>query len=301
MHKFVLIFVLIMTILSAMGWGVYYLIIHNSNGSLMVDGTKRRYILHQPESYDPSTPTPLVISLHGFADWPNRHMRMTEWNELADEEGFIVVYPMGTGLPLRWRMMEFDGVTPVFENVIFIEALIQQLETQFNIDSSRIYLNGFSNGGGMTFMLACSLPERFAAIGSIAGAYFYPRSVCDPGPQKPMIVFHGTDDEVVPFDGGEYSRYGYPFPVIPDLMESIAVHNNCTDIRDEAVSENVMLHSYSGCESGMKLEFYTILGGGHSWPGGRPLPKMIVGETNQEVNATRLMWEFFQRYPEVDR
>lgn len=279
----------------SIGW----LVIHHSNGSLISQGVKRKFILHVPVAYDPSIPTPLVISMHGFGDWPAHQMHMSGWNNLADEEGFIVVYPMGTRFPMRWQLYDFKNPAgnPTAD-IHFISDLIKYLEQAYNIDPAQIYANGLSNGGGMAQALSCTLSNQIAAVGSVSGAYFYPLETCRPTRPVPMIAFHGTADTIVPYQGGPSERFPLPFPCIPEFMKNLAQHNGCTAIPiEKTVSLNVHSISYTDCTNNADVIFYTIEGGGHSWPGGKAMPRMIVGETNMEINTTRLMWEFFQAHP----
>ena len=162
-------------LLLALAWALT----NKANGEIVSGGEKRAYLLHVPASYNPATPVPLVISIHGFAEWPAHQAQISRWNELADQHGFIVVYPSGTGFPLRWRAGCGAPSDPM-EDVTFIADLIDKLEKGYTIDKNRIYANGLSNGGGMSFMLACKLAGRIAAIGGVAGAYLFPMSACQP-------------------------------------------------------------------------------------------------------------------------
>jgi polyhydroxybutyrate depolymerase len=276
------------------GW----LVIHRFNGNLISHGVKRRYILHVPASYDPSTPAPLVISMHGFGDWPAHQMQMSGWNDLADEECFIVVYPMGTRFPLRWKLYDFENPAgnPTAD-IHFISDLVNHLEQQYNIDPLRIYANGLSNGGGMAQALSCALSERIAAVGCVSGAYVYPLNACQSTRPVPVIAFHGTADAIVPYQGGPSERFPLPFPCIPEFMEKLAQRNGCTATPiEQTISPNVHSISYTGCNANADVVFYSIQGGGHSWPGGKAMPRTIVGETNHEINATRLIWDFFKEH-----
>ena len=134
-----------------------FMISNRTNGSLTSTGEQRRYLLYVPDSYDPSTPTPLVISIHGFAEWPAHQQQISHWNDLADEHGVLMVYPMGTSFPLRWRA---NGDAGLMQDVTFISDLIDYLEGEYNVDPARIYANGLSNGGGMSFALSCKLSEN---------------------------------------------------------------------------------------------------------------------------------------------
>ena len=275
---------------------VVFRILDRTNGTLISSGEKRSYLLYVPESYDPSKPAPLVVTIHGFAQWPAHQMRTSRWNELADEYGFIVVYPSGTRFPKRWRTRSIPGSElDVVKDVTFISDLIDQLETEYNIDPSRIYVNGLSNGGGMSFLLACELSNRIAAVGTVAGAFSVSWELCKPSRPVPIMVFHGTGDRIVPFQGGSY-RGGYALPSIPDWVETLAKRYGCTDEPGKiAAPGKVSGVHYKGCSA--DVIFYTIRDGGHSWPGGRPIPAWIVGATNMDIDATRLLWEFFQQHP----
>ena len=276
---------------------VAYLILDRTNGAIVSAGEKRYYLLYVPESYDPSKPTPLVISIHGFSEWPAHQAQMTHWNDLAEEYGFIVVYPSGTKFPKRWRARVEPG-SDSMPDVTFISDLIDKLEGEYNIDPARIYANGLSNGGGMSVLLSCELSDRIAAIGTVAGAYSFPWSECPASRPVPTIVFHGTADPIVPYLGGPSHDPNDPLPSIPDWVETLAQRNGCSGAPIEIPAHGeVSGIRYSNCTQNANVIFYTIAGGGHSWPGGEPLPKWLVGHTTKDIDATRVMWEFFQEHP----
>lgn len=279
--------------------GLLLPLVNRTNGTLVSQGRKRSYLLYVPETYNPATPTPLVISLHGFAEWPAHQMQIGHWNDLAKQHGFIVVYPCGTEIPLRWRIYGFSGSdTELMEDVTFISDLIDKLETEYNLDPARIYVNGLSNGGGMAITLSCKLPERIAAVGSVAGAYPFSVSECQPSRPVPTILFHGTGDPIVPYLGGQASASGASMPSIPDWVADLARYNGCVN---EPIKLPVIgaVHGiqFTDCVQNSEVVFYTIEGGGHSWPGGGSLPKIIVGNTNRDIDATEMMWEFFCQHP----
>jgi polyhydroxybutyrate depolymerase len=278
---------------------VAYWLSDRTNGSLVSSGVKRKYLLYVPKSYDPTTPAALVISIHGFADWPAHQMQQSSWNEMAEQYGFIVVYPSGLGLPKRWRIGGIPNrPSDPRPEVAFISDLIDKLVGQYNIDPSRIYANGFSNGGGMSFVLACQLAERIAAIGSVAGAYLYPWEECQPARPVPAIVFHGTADPIVPYQGGPSRSFNLPFPSIPEWVEAQARRYGCTSAPQALPPQGqVKGFQYSDCATGAEVVFYSIAGGGHAWPGGDPLPRFIVGHTSADIDATQSMWAFFERHP----
>ena len=271
-------------------------IFRRSNGSMISEGTKRKYLLYVPASYNPEKPTPLVISLHGFKDYPTRQMRKSGWNILAEEKGFIVVYPLGSGTPPAWQLYNYKDPTanPTMD-ILFISNLIDHLAERYNVDPTRIYANGLSNGGGMSYALACVLSERIAAVGSVVGAYFYPLEACQPTRPVPLIAFHGTADKLVSYHGGPSKRFDYPYPPIPDFMKKLAHRNGCSSTPVEQVlNPEVRSTSYSGAAD---VVLYTIEGGEHAWPVGKRLPRWLVGNASTAIDATRVMWEFFKEHP----
>jgi polyhydroxybutyrate depolymerase len=279
---------------------VVFRLANHTNGTITSSGEKRAYLLHVPESYDPNVSTPLVISIHGYAEWPAHQMELSRWNVLADRDGFIVVFPSGTRFPLRWRTSGAPGSdTDPMLDVTFISDLIDQLERAYNIDPNRIYVNGLSNGGGMSFILSCTLSERIAAVGMVSGAYLYPWEECNPSRLVPTIVFHGTADPIVPFQGGPSRAFELPFPNIPEWIDALANHNQCADnALDLPPSGEVRGVKFTNCDA--DVVFYTVAGGGHAWPGGDAMPEPIVGYTSQDIDATHIMWEFFQQHPLSD-
>ena len=266
------------------------------NGSFLSSGRKREYLLYVPRSYDPSKPTALVISLHGAAMWGAAQKETSQWNRVADEHGFIVVYPSGEGGggPRVWH--EGAGAAPA-RDVRFISELIDTLEARYNIDARMIYANGLSNGGGMSFALSCMLPGRIAAVGMVGAAHLLPFSWCPDTAPVPMIAFHGTADRAVPYQGG-FSWVGPErFPSIPAFTASWARRNRCgTNPVESVVATDVTRREYTNCAGGAAVVLYTITGGGHTWPGGRPLPEWFAGPTSTSIDATRLMWAFFREH-----
>lgn len=274
-----------------------FLIANRTNGTLISSGEKRSYLLYVPKSYDPNTPTPLIISMHGFAEWPAHQAQISRWNDLADQQGFIVVYPAGTDFPLHWRTRGNapPGQDPALD-VQFISDLIDKLEGAYNIDPARIYANGLSNGGGMSFVLSCRLSERIAAVGMVAGAFVYPWEQCKPARPVPAILFHGTADPIVPYQGGPSRSFDLPFPAIPDFAAELARRNGCADTPEKIPPSGAVSGlRWTGCKA--DVIFYSVAGGGHTWPGGVPLPEFITGPTSPDIDATRVMWEFFSAHP----
>jgi len=273
--------------------------VHNrSNGLIVSSGEEREYLLHVPKVYDSKTPAPLVISLHGGATWPGLQRNLSGWDQLADEHGFLVVYPAGTGMPRRWNT--FATGEGLDQDVRFIADLIDTLKARYRIDSTRIYADGLSNGGGMAFVLSCTLADRIAAVGMVAPAQTLPPDWCpDPRPM-PMMVFHGDAVPILPYQGGPM---GGLTPVRPffrparDLVGWWAARNQCAMPPVETtIALDVVRTEYQGCAVGAPVVFHTLIGGGHTWPGGEKLPEWLAGPTNQNIDATTEMWAFFRRH-----
>ncbi|MGA9398871.1 MAG: PHB depolymerase family esterase [Anaerolineaceae bacterium] len=291
-------FVGIIALLAIILLVVFHFLLDRTNGEILSAGILREYLLYVPSTYNPQTPTPLVISIHGYAEWPAHQMQLSGWNNLADEYGFIVVYPSGTGFPKHWHDTGHSevGEDPLVD-LKFISDLIDELEQEYSIDKTRIYANGLSNGGGMSVFLACTLSNRIAAVGIVSGAYLVPEQECLPSRPVPLIAFHGTSDPIVPYHGGPSESFELPFPDVPAWIKDWAVINGCNSTPQTLPSSgSVSGIVYEACDRNAGVVFYTIDEGGHAWPGGEPLPEWLVGETTQDIDATRVMWEFFQQH-----
>jgi polyhydroxybutyrate depolymerase len=266
-----------------------------TNGTIVFLGQQRSYLLYVPRSYDRVKPTPLVISMHAAAEWPAQQMNLSRWNGLAEERGFIVVYPSGGGLPKIWHVDRGPGLT---RDVRFISALIDTLEAAYNIDPTRIYANGVSNGAGMAFVLSCTLSDRIAAVGMVAAAQSLPWSWCTDHRPVPMNAFHGTADPIAPYNGGRSPvPPGNIFPSVLTWTANWATRNRCgPDPVESLVAGDVTRLEYTNCADNAAVVLYTLRGGDHSWPGGKPLPQWMVGPTSNSIDATGQMWAFFREH-----
>jgi polyhydroxybutyrate depolymerase len=284
--------VLILTVVASVS------ILDRTNGTMVSSGEKRHYLLYVPQSYDRAKPTPLVISLHAAAGWPAQQMHLSRWNRLADEQGFIVVYPAGSGVPRIWHADPGAGLA---RDVRFISALIDTLQSAYTIDATRIYANGISNGGGMAFVLSCTLSDRIAAVAMVAAAQTLPADWCKEDRPTPMMAFHGTADPIVPYLGGPlgdpFNPVKVTFPAVQDWVARWARRNRCGPHPVESVvGPDVTRIAYPHCAEDALVVLYAVRGGGHTWPGGKPLPEWWVGPTSRSIDATRLMWAFFREH-----
>lgn len=268
---------------------------NRSNGEIVSSGERREYLLHVPRNLDRTKPAALVLSLHGASGWPALQRDLSRWNELADREGFIVVYPAGrdTPGPRIWRMTgERDAQ--------YIADLIDKLRGEYNIDPKRIYANGLSNGAGMSFVLSCRMPDRFAAIGMVGSALLLPATWCRSKEPVPMIGIHGLRDRAAPYHGGA-SWVAPRFESFPEFGAGWARRNRCApEVQDFEIRDGVTRREYQQCANDATVVLYTLRDGGHTWPGGAELPEWFMGKTIMDFDASAEMWRFFEAHPRKD-
>lgn len=287
---------------------VYPSLSYRTNGAIMSSDEERDYLLYVPRTYDPAKPAPLVISLHGAMNWPGFQQEITQWNRLADDAGFIVVYPAGTGTgPRIWDMKGWRN-PQTMPDVRFIADLIEKLQKTYSIDAARIYVNGLSNGGGMAFVLSCTLSHQIAAVGAVAAAELLPFSWCKDTTAVPMMAIHGDADEIVPYEGGKVWIAPVPFPNVPQWVASWAKRNRCSTTPVESKpAPDLKRTEYRDCADDASVVLYTVLGGGHQWPGGKPVPRWLefemkmfgtpLGRRTESIDSAKELWAFFRAHP----
>jgi polyhydroxybutyrate depolymerase len=267
-------------------------------------GVERCYYLYVPPGYEASEPAPLVLSYHGFLSNPESHALITGWHQLAERDGFVLVYPQGMGYPQRWNAGATWGDEGV-DDVQFFRDMVEDVSAMLAIDQARIYVNGFSNGGGMSVRIGCEAADLVTAIGSVGGAVVG-MDDCEPSRPVPAMAFHGTADPIVYYEGGdmrgmmlsqaaEVTNAPTYFLGVEDWVHLWAEGNGCA-------SEPVALPAqgdvrgieYVDCDQDAAVILYTIEGGGHQWPGGWPIP--LIGHTSTDIDATEELWSFFQEY-----
>jgi polyhydroxybutyrate depolymerase len=267
-------------------------------GTILSSGVKREYLLYIPTRYERTRPTPLVICLHTSMSWPSSAMAISQWNKVADQNGFLVVYPAGTGSGSKSWEMAGSETPSHMPDVLFISQLIDKLEASYNIDKTRIYANGMSNGGGMSFVLSCTLSDRIAAVGMVSAGLDPEWNWCTDHRPVPVIAFHGTADPICPYNGGWSKLAGGAFPSVPGFMANWSRRNHCgPNPVESAVAADVTRIQYTECAGGASVVLYTVKGEGHQWPGGRRVPaQWMLGHYSHSIDATGLMWAFFHEH-----
>lgn len=269
----------------------------------------RNYLLYSPASYSEQTPSALIVVLHGGHGDAGKTADRTGFKPLADQEGFLVLYPEAA--EKHWN----DGRKTTASNiddVAFINALIDHVAKQRQIDKQRVYVTGLSNGGMMTQRLACESPQRFSAFASvIANLPVSMKAVCKPGQPVSMMLINGTDDPLMPYAGGEIRKgrrigLGGTVVSVQETVRFWADNSHCqgsgdvANLPDKDTSDDTRINKtrFTDCYRGSEVVFYSVEGGGHTWPGSniKPLLRRISGNVSRDMNASEVIWNFFQRH-----
>jgi polyhydroxybutyrate depolymerase len=279
------------------------------------EGLTRSYCLYRPDSLDPAKPAPLVLVLHGGSGSSEATLGLTlgRFNELADRDGFIVVYPDGveniwndgSGI-VKWRAHREQ-----INDVGFLTSLVDRLEEEFHVDPTRVYATGMSLGGMMCFRLACEVPDRIAAIAAVScGMWEGMPERCAPSLPTPVMMIRGTADPMVPWNGGltGITRLTGNFMTVlsgPEVARFWAARNGCSQPPaveygpDPAPGDGtrVRRESFRGDKPGTEVILYAIEGGGHTWPGGYQwADASVMGPTCRDIDASDVIWELFKRH-----
>lgn len=276
-----------------------------SKESLMVDGVKRTYWVRVPLGVEKQEVLPLVIILHGAGGNAQSAMESARANGIADKNGFIVVYPNGTGVFREYLLSWNAGgccnyVKPLgVDDVNFIRRLIDKLKEERNIDSNKIYVAGISNGGMMVYRLGCELSDKLAAIAAVSSSMLTER--CEPSDFLSVITFHNLDDRVVPFEGGESGSWIVKLFKLNFNPEKEAVsfwvgHNFCQGASTKEQEGVVLKETYTECKNNTEVVSYVIEEGGHSWPGGDKT-WLLGGKPANYIVASEIIWDFFEKHP----
>lgn len=269
--------------------------------SMMHAGLTRWYRVHVPASYSPSSSMPLVLTLHGGAGNMDIQANETYYGQISKSEqaGYIVVFPNGFSKLKSGKMASWNAGNCCaaardqnVDDVGFVRELIKRLSHRLNIDSQRIFANGMSNGGMMSYRLACEMSDVFKAIASVAGTDN--TKTCSPDRPISILHIHAKDDELELFNGGagRESSMVTPFVSVPDSIAKWVMLNSCSPTPKRVFeSSAAYCEVYSQCLGGVEVKLCVTETGGHSWPGGKK-PRGD-GATSTALSATDVISDFF--------
>jgi len=257
---------------------------------------KRDYILYVPASYTANEAVPLLLNFHSYTGNASEHMSYADFRPIADTANFIIVHPQGLMYDgsTHWNVGGWITGSPA-DDVGFVASLIDSLAENYSIDLGRVYATGMSNGGYMSFLLACQLSDKITAIASVTGS-MTPETYthCNPLHPTPILQIHGDQDGIVPFTGASWTH------AITDVMDYWINFNQCSTSPLRTTFPNLNPSDGSTAESivygnglqGTQVAHIHVTGGGHSWPRkGTSLPA-----TNADFDASQEIWQFLARY-----
>ena len=250
------------------------------------NGVLREYYVYIPSSYTPSSNSPLLFVFHGYGSSATNILYYSNFQGLAEQDGYILVYPQGSLLNgvTHWNVGGWT-VGSTVDDVSFTEDIIDIIANEYYINTDRIYSTGMSNGGYMSYGLACN-STKFAAIASVTGS-MTPEidNNCAPDHPTPILQIHGLQDFTVLYTGAVWSLS------IPDVMEYWSSFNTCdeeasTIINDLNDGSYILFDSYQNCSNSVGVELILHSTMGHTWP----------SINNHSISATEQIWSFFGKY-----
>lgn len=292
--------------------------------TLQHQDSTRKYLLYVPSGYDGNEEWPLVINMHGLGSNRFGQMGLSQMNAVADTGNFLVVYPEATlvshpllGVVPSWNP---EQIPERADDVDFIDQLIQTLGQNWKIDIARVYTTGMSQGGVMSYLLACNIPDRIASMASVSGVSTLNLDwTCTANRSMPILHIHGSADLIAPIGGGVgVLGPALVFPPIRSQLEAWINANNCaldstvTTLPDLNTmdSSTVTLTQFQNCDTYIGIDsvermaevwFYQIESGGHTWPGGPPTSnEEVFGNVNRDMHASVEIWNFFNRHMHPD-
>jgi polyhydroxybutyrate depolymerase len=279
--------------------------------TINVNGKSRIYDIYLPPLHEISTDLPVLIDIHGFTSTPQDQRTISNFTPIAQKENFIIVWPQAEA---RGENCLLAGPSGLYWNadwgvniddIGFIDALIDQIGSDYNANLSRIYVTGLSNGGFMVYSLACALSDRIAAVASVAGSMTENllMTTCQPSREIPVLQVHGTNDGVIFWDGEPTCKGG--IAAIEDVVTFWRTNAECSSTFTEVQYENVdtndgstaRILTYDNCNG--KVKFLIVDGGGHNWPGSQEMisnSNSLLRPINNDINASRIIWGFLKEH-----
>lgn len=301
-QKLVLIFIFLLASQSL----VYAKIVHKS---IISSDIKRNYLLHIPQIYKKQNKTrPLIFVFHGGGSKAENILHYSKFNQLANKENFIVVYP--NAIDKNWNdgrgVRKFQSHRENIDDAQFVFDMIKQVKKSYKIN--KIFITGISNGGMFTQYLAIKYPQHFKAAASVVGGM--PKKITWHLKKKqaiPFLLMAGTKDPIMPYNGGGVGFMGFRGKIISmpktiDLWVQINKTHatpKIVNIIDSNKKDNTRIEKITYGLKGSKSQvvFYKMNGGGHNWPGAKKgLAKFLVGNLPKDIDATKEIWDFFKQY-----
>lgn len=266
------------------------------NGTIVHDGIVRSYKLYIPSIYSGNMAVPLLFNFHGYTSNSNEQMIYGNFRNIADTANFLVVHPQGTLDVNNTTHFNVGWGGSSVDDVGFTEALLDSLSAAYSIDQNRIYAVGMSNGGFMSFRLACELSNKIAAVGSVTGS-MTPSTLgnCNASHPMPIIQIHGTTDPTVPYNGSA----GWTAS-ITNVLNHWATFNNCSTVPTVVNVPNtnaldgstVEKYTYENGDNCSEVVHFKVTNGQHTWPGSI----FNFAGTNYDINASVEIWNFISKY-----
>jgi len=314
---------------------------------IAVDDVSRTFAVHVPNGYDSQQHYPVVVLLHGRSQDADDMARLTHFNQLADKNGIIAVYPNamhgrwnigirpeqpsmamgprgggrrggwggypgggggypggGGGYPGGGRRGEqtpdeTKNKPEPADDVAFLSQMLDQLALKYSVDTRRIYATGLGDGGFMALRAGCSMADRVAAVAAV-GATLPKTMICLPSRPVPALFMDGTDDPIIPYNGGTYKPGRFHVLSAEDSAKAWAKFDRCGEKpaqdklpASEKGGKETKTFTFSGCRDNAQVVLYSVKGGGDTWPGGEQyLSEKEVGKTSTDLNANEVIWNF---------
>ncbi len=259
--------------------------------SIHSSGLTRTFIVHLAPSYG-TLPQALVFNYHGYQNTALRTAQRTNMSAEADKAGFILVFPQGVDNPPSWNAgIGAYGPTGDANDVQFTSDLISYFEHNYCVDTHRIYVTGYSLGGGMAYRIACTLSNQIAAFATVAGAFYRIPGGCNPSRPIPVLEIHGQADQFAPYNGN--TTIG--MASVQTYLNFWIAHDQCKPSSKVILQKaDVTALEWSQCANGAIIQHYRISDGGHVWPGSNPT--LGIGYNSHTINASVVIWNFFSQF-----
>jgi len=263
--------------------------------STTISSLARAYSKFIPSSYSKDSSIPLVVLLHGYGSTGAQQESYMKFESVAEKNKFILVYPDGTIDSVGRRFWNAtDACCSFFSQVdddAYLLAILKEMESRYSIDAKRIYFVGHSNGGFMSYRMACKHPDRIAAIASLAGASFFKPTDCGATNSVSVLQVHGTKDETIFYDGGQILGNSYPsafasasqWATVNQCTQNAVTRSTKIDLEGNLAGDETSIKAWTNCQSSSEVELWTMENGTH-------IPTLT------STFATKI-WEFFAAHP----